>query len=146
MGPNAYDINYAQTSRRAPRATMGTQARFRASRYAYISAGHNSDLLCTASPGPIYYVPAANVTARSAPAYSWGPAPHVSYASKPTDRKSSAAFSTSGSDEVGPAMYAPKHAAVLPAAPRAVFPQQPRFTDKPLAYVQCSAGTCGCVL
>jgi hypothetical protein len=74
VGPGAYSPRDALRSPASPRASFGTAVRFATAGRSggYISPRHQSDLLCTASPGPKYNTAPTAATYPRQPALGWG--------------------------------------------------------------------------
>ena len=135
-GPGSYTPRDS-TRTTAPRATFAHAQRFLPSRIGNASLHHNTDLLCTASPGPKYNVTAATAaTYPRSPALSWGDKAEVMAA---RERRATLVAVTDGT--AGPAAYSPRYASLVPAAPRVSFPRSPRFAAPVLGSATSGAVT-----
>lgn len=121
--PLSYSPNVALIHSTSPRTQFGTAHRFLPSKVGYISPRHNSDLLCTASPGPKYNVVPTAATFPRQPCLGWGDRNQLEQREK---RQGMAAMAMQASD-VGPAAYTPRVQSVKPAAPRCAFSRSDRF-------------------
>lgn len=119
VGPGTYSPQFETTKHKAAKHSFGKQERFAESKQSFISKHHQSDLLCTTSPGPKYY-PDPSPAKHKAPAYSWG--------EKLTAEQRAKKLALQVPDtDVGPSTYKPKHTSVLSSAPRPTFGKQDRF-------------------
>lgn len=121
VGPATYTPRFELSSTTAPRAQFGQAHRFLPAKVGYISPQHNSDLLCTASPGPKYNITPTEATFPRQPAVGWG--------DKTTamQREKKASFIVEDGPDGGPAAYSPRVAIVKPSAPRCAFSRSSRF-------------------
>ena len=103
VGPATYSPRFELSSSAAPRAHFGQAHRFLPAKVGYISPQHNSELLCTASPGPKYAIAPTDATFPSQPAVGWG--------DKATamQREKKASFIVEDGNDVGPAGHIQKH-------------------------------------
>mmetsp|Transcript_18335 Transcript_18335/g.25775 ORF Transcript_18335/g.25775 Transcript_18335/m.25775 type:complete len:300 (-) Transcript_18335:47-946(-) len=124
VGPGTYTPRHTLSKPRAPTAAFGKAPRFAGQKNAYISAGHNSDFLCTAGPGPKYLLK-GYPNRYSQPAFSMGPSTTTV---KKKDKE--AAFVASGAAFVGPAAYNPKFSLAKPQTARAIFSKGARFPHR----------------
>lgn len=126
VGPATYEPNYFFTKPRPKTVSFSKTARFLPPKLSYISSNHNSELLCTTSPGPIYNVSANNPTKRAAPAYHFAPPPleskfddlklpqearmllSMATQSQTNRENQRSTFLAGPRDSVGPAAYTPK--------------------------------------
>jgi len=124
VGPGTYTPRYNYTKTKQGGCSFGKASRFKAqpNKSAYISSQHNSDQLCTGSPGPKYH-PQGHPTRMKA--FSWSMGPSTATV-KTKDRE--AAYIASGSADVGPASYKPQMS-TKPQSARAVFSKGDRFPD-----------------
>jgi hypothetical protein len=121
IGPGSYQPNGALLSEASPRATFGLAHRFLPSKVGYISPRHNSDLLCTASPGPKYNTAPTAATYPRQPALSWGERLTLE------QREKKSHLITSDNSDVSPSSYTPRIALLKPTAPRCAFSRSSRF-------------------
>ncbi len=123
VGPASYDPRYAPVIRSAPRCSFPTAVRFEPRKVGFISRYHNSNLLCSESPGPAYaYKHQA----------SWRNAPAHSFGGGRRERRQAGGLNESIALEaargVGPASYQVRHAITLRKAPATSFGTAKRFT------------------
>lgn len=122
IGPGSYEQKDDITSECSPRATFGLAHRFLTSRVSTISPRHNSDLLCTAGPGPKYNINASvAATYPRQPALSWGERLTLE------QREKKAQMVAHDLTDVSPSSYTPRVANIKPAAPRCAFSRSARF-------------------
>ena len=129
LGPGQYTPRTVSTTRASPRWSFGVQERFLPPKVSYISKHHQSDLLCSASPGPKYIFnnnmasPRGNPTGPRACVHGWGTlADNLERA----DRENSRVHIDA---DVGPGTYTPREAFKLRNAPRTVFGKADRFPE-----------------
>lgn len=106
----------------SPRTKFGLSHRFLPSKVGYISPRHNSDLLCTASPGPKYAIVPNATTYPRAPALSWGEKLTQEQYQKKQQLQASAQET-----DTSPSYYNPKIGVIKETAPRCAFSRSSRF-------------------
>lgn len=99
VGPGSYDPRMTLTASASPRADFGLAHRFLPSKVGYISPRHNSDLLCTASPGPKYHVVPTAATYPRPPALGWG----EKLSAEQREKKAALIAASNDATDVGPA-------------------------------------------